>query len=134
MTSPCSNLDFFNEILYFFSIFFSIYVFFKTQVLKKYNIAAKKSKFNRREMPGKSLCVSLPAEKLSLGQFEIFLHRRVFLLSWHSGSSTLVQILPVIRFAWKTVAEMAENRDLGRGPQNVTSSGSLEMVCLSTLI
>ena len=41
---------------------------------------------------------------------------------------------PVFRFAWKTVAEMAENRDLGRGPLNITSSGSLEMVGLSTLI
>ena len=29
----------------------------------------------------------------------------------HSGSSTLGQILLVIRFAWKTVAEIAENRD-----------------------
>ena len=29
----------------------------------------------------------------------------------HSGSSTLDQILPVIRFAWKAVAEMAENLD-----------------------
>jgi hypothetical protein len=56
------------------------------------------------------------------------------LLKSHSGSSTLGQILPVIRFAWKTVAEMVENRDLGRGPPNITSSGSLEMVGLSTLI
>ena len=54
--------------------------------------------------------------------------------SWHSGTSTLGQILPVIRFAWKTVAEMAENRDLGRGPPIITSSGSLEMAGLSTLI
>ena len=53
---------------------------------------------------------------------------------FHSSSSTLGQILPVIRFAWKTVAEMAENRDLGRGPPNTTSSGSLEIVGLSTLI
>ena len=29
---------------------------------------------------------------------------------------------------------MAENRDLGRGPSNITSSGSLEMVGSSTLI
>ena len=50
----------------------------------------------------------------------------------NSGSSTLGQILPVIRFAWKTVAEMAENQDLGRGPPNIISSGSLQMVCLST--
>ena len=52
----------------------------------------------------------------------------------HSSSSILGQILPVIRLAWKTVAEMAENRDLGRGPPNITSSGSLEMVGLGTLI
>ena len=52
----------------------------------------------------------------------------------HSGPWTLGQILPVIRFAWKTVAEMAENWDLGRGPPNITSSGSLEMVSLSTFI
>ena len=52
----------------------------------------------------------------------------------HSGSSTLGQILPVIRFAWKTEAEMAENWDLGRGPPNITSSGSFEMVGLGTLI
>ena len=52
----------------------------------------------------------------------------------HSGSSTVGQILPVIRFAWKTIVEMAENRDLGRGPPNITSSGSCEMVGLSTLI
>ena len=54
----------------------------------------------------------------------------------HIASSTLGQILPVIRFSWKTVAEMTENRDLGRGPPNITSSvGSvLEMVGLSTLI
>ena len=51
----------------------------------------------------------------------------------NSGSSTLGQILPVIRFAWKAVAEMAENQDLGRGPPNIISSGSLQMVCLSTL-
>ena len=44
------------------------------------------------------------------------------------------QMLPVIRFAWKTVAEMAENWDLGKGPPNITSSGCLEMVGLSTLI
>ena len=37
-------------------------------------------------------------------------------------------------FAWKTVAEMTENQDLGRGPPNITSSGSFEMVGLSTLI
>ena len=53
---------------------------------------------------------------------------------YHSGSSTLGQILPVIMLAGKMVAEMAENRDLGRGPPNITSSGSLEMVVLSTLI
>ena len=41
----------------------------KTHVLKKYNIAAKKSKFNRREILWKSLCGSLPAEKLGHGQF-----------------------------------------------------------------
>ena len=29
---------------------------------------------------------------------------------------------------------MAENRDLGRGPPNITSFGSLEIVGLSTLI
>ena len=29
---------------------------------------------------------------------------------------------------------MAENRDLGRAPPNITSSGSLEMVGLSTMI
>ena len=52
----------------------------------------------------------------------------------HSGSSTLGQILPVIRFALKTMAEMVENRDLGRGPPNITSFGSLEMVGLDTLI
>ena len=32
------------------------------------------------------------------------------------------------------MAEMAENQDLGRGPPNITSSGSLEIVGLSTLI
>ena len=50
----------------------------------KYNIAAKKSKFNRREILRKSLCGSLPAEKLGHGQFlfETFLHCRDFLLSW----------------------------------------------------
>ena len=36
--------------------------------------------------------------------------------------------------AVKTVAEMAENQDLGTGPPNITSSGSSEMVGLSTLI
>ena len=51
-----------------------------------------------------------------------------------SGSATLGQLLPVIRFAWKTVAEMAENRDLGRAPPNITSSGSLEMVGSGILI
>ena len=49
----------------------------------------------------------------------------------YSGSSTLGQILPVFRFALKTVAE---NRDLGRGPPNITSFESLEMLGLSTLI
>ena len=34
----------------------------------------------------------------------------------------------------EAVAEMAENRDSGRGPPNITSSGSLEIVGLSTLI
>ena len=52
----------------------------------------------------------------------------------HSGLSTHGQILPVVMFAWKTVVEMAENRDLDRGPTNITNSGSLEMVGLSTLI
>ena len=66
---PWSNLDFCNKILYFFSIFVSIYIKIKTQVLKKYNIAAKKSKFNWREILGKSLCGSVPAEKLGHGQF-----------------------------------------------------------------
>ena len=55
-------------------------------------------------------------------------------VSVHSSLSTLGQILPVIRFAWKTVAEMAENRDLCRGPSNITSSGSLDMEGLSTFI
>ena len=32
------------------------------------------------------------------------------------------------------VAGMAENWDLGRGPPNITTFGSLEMVGLSTLI
>ena len=32
------------------------------------------------------------------------------------------------------VAEMSENQDLGRGLPNITSSGSFEMVGLSTLI
>ena len=41
---------------------------------------------------------------------------------YHSSSSTVGQILPVIRFVWKTVAEMAENKDLGRGPPNITTS------------
>ena len=51
----------------------------------KYNIAANKSKFNRREILWKSLCGSLPAEKLGHGQFffeTFFLHCRDFLLSW----------------------------------------------------
>ena len=47
----------------------SIYIKIKTQVLKKYNIAAKKSKFNGRKILGKSLCGSVPAEKLGHGQF-----------------------------------------------------------------
>ena len=66
---PWSNLDFFNTILDFFNIFVSIYIKIKSQVLMKYNIAAKKSKFNRREILRKSLCGSLPAEKLGHGQF-----------------------------------------------------------------
>ena len=51
----------------------------------------------------------------------------------HSGCPTFGQIIPVIRFAWKTVTEMAENRDIVKGPPNITSSGSLEIVGLSTL-
>ena len=53
----------------FFNIFVSIYIKIKSKVLMKYNIAAKKSKFNRREILRKSLCGSLPAERLGLGQF-----------------------------------------------------------------
>ena len=44
-----SNLDFFERIWYFFSMLLSIYIKIKTQVLKKYNIAPKKSKFNGRQ-------------------------------------------------------------------------------------
>ena len=46
----------------------------------------------------------------------------------HSGSR------PLLTFASKTVVAMAENQDLGRGPPNITDSGSLGMVGLSTLI
>ena len=59
--------------------------------------------------------------------------KKVF-VEQHGSSSTLSQILAVIRIPWKTVSEMAENWDLGRGPPNITCSGSLEMVGLSTLI
>ena len=38
------------------------------------------------------------------------------------------QILPVITFAWKMVAETAESWDFGKGPPNITRSGSLETV------
>ena len=56
------------------------------------------------------------------------------MLSTHVTAVHQPPILPVFRFAWKTVTEMAENRDLGREPPNITSFGSLEMVGLSTLI
>ena len=46
-----------------------MYVKIKTSKLKKYNIAAKKSKFDLEEILGKSLCGSMPAEKLGHGQF-----------------------------------------------------------------
>ena len=37
-------------------------------------------------------------------------------------------------FAWKMAVEMAGNWDLGGGPPNITSSGSLETVAPGILI
>ena len=41
---------------------------------------------------------------------------------------------PIIMFAWKMVAEMAENWYMGKGPPNITSYGSFETVGSGNLI
>ena len=60
-----------------------VYIKVKTQMLKKYNIAAKKSKFDRRGILLKSVCSSVPAKNLGHGHFFLFyfLHIREFLMS-----------------------------------------------------
>ena len=52
----------------------------------------------------------------------------------HSCPLTLGQILPVISFAWKMAKEKGKHLDVGRGPPNITSSGSFETVGLGILI
>ena len=67
--------------------------------------------------------------------FIILLHLLlILLLLLHTCPWTLGQILPVIVFARKMVAKMAENKDVGRGPPIITSSKSLEMVGSGILI
>ena len=46
-----------------------IYIKIKAQVLKKYNVVAKKSKLNWRKILGESLGGSMPAEKPGHDQF-----------------------------------------------------------------
>ena len=65
---------------------------------------------------------------------EIYLNAKTRRCQRHSCSWNLGQILQVIMFAWKMVAEMAENWDVGRGPPNITNSGSLETVGSGILI
>ena len=52
----------------------------------------------------------------------------------HSCPWTLGQILGVITFAWKRGEQKGKNLDVGRGPSNITSSGSFETVGLGILI
>ena len=67
--SPWFYLDFSKATLDFVSLFDYIYIRSKTQIPKKYYIAAKISKFDTREILEKSLCSSMPAEKLGNGNF-----------------------------------------------------------------